>query len=429
MKLFSKENPEHDEMPITGSHHTIDYYKKSISYFMPKKETHWDPINQTGNPTRSNEVTNLVKRIRKMDEEFGTAKKRKSLGESATNGEDQGTPRKLPPSLPTANSNKKAKPSTLPAGFAGPIYTSTATSAVARTPITHPSGQGIESILQTMHAQNAQYIELFGTLTRSLESFKVQLQANNQAIMSEIAKVPKQVRQQIVLNPPSVEPPYAAAAGGVASSMLDWQYVHPDGVRRRVPPTWTFPSGNLQEMYLLWHCGDYQNRISPMKLFTSSDMSFLGKRARSNLNEVKNLILPIDEEATRKGKPPAPTMTINQASECFQAGVTACDFSATTPTGKHRNIMRLKWSTLTKYGSKPATKEEQEAAEALGEAKARDEFVVPKGALPHDNWWYEHDDGIKRRVPSSYSFPMLGLSEMYVLWHCGDQENKISPSK
>ena len=185
MKLFSNEDPRPDEMPISGSHHTIDYYKKSISYFMPKKETHWDPINQTGNPTRSNEVTNLVKRIRKMDEEFGTAKKRKSLGESATNGEDQGTPRKLPPSLPTANSNKKAKPSTLPAGFAGPIYTSTATSAVARTPITHPSGQGIEGILQTMHAQNAQYIELFGTLSRSLESFKVQLQANNQAIMSD----------------------------------------------------------------------------------------------------------------------------------------------------------------------------------------------------------------------------------------------------
>ena len=428
MKLFAKEDPGDDEMPINGSHHTIDYYKKSISYFMPKKETPWDPIHQTGNPTRSNEVTNLVKRIRKMDEEFGTAKKRKSLDVSTNNNGEEATPSKLPPPLPIANSsNKKAKPSTLPAGFAGPIYTS------APTPITQPSGQGMGAILQRMHAQNAQFIELFGTLSQSLESAKAQLLANNIAILSEIAKVPPNQEPPpggaIVLNPPSV-PPHAAAAGGVTSSILDWQYVHPDGARRRVPPTWTFPSGNLQEMYLLWHCGDYQKGISPMKFFTSSDVSFLGKRARSNLNEVKNLMLPIDKEATLKGKPPSDTMTINQASECFQAGVTGCDFSATTPTGKHRNIMRLKWSTLTKYSSKPATKEEQEAAEALGEAKARDEFVVETGSsLPNDNWWYEHDDGIKRRVPSTYSFPMLGLSEMYVLWHCGDQENKISPMK
>lgn len=52
----------------------------------------------------------------------------------------------------------------------------------------------------------------------------------------------------------------------------------------------------MYQQYILWHCGDYQNRISPLKLFDNNDVSFLGKRARMNLNEVKNLMATIDEE-------------------------------------------------------------------------------------------------------------------------------------
>ena len=47
-----------------------------------------------------------------------------------------------------------------------------------------------------------------------------------------------------------------------------------------------------------------------MKFFQNSDVSFLGKRARMNLNEVKNLMATINEEATRKGNVPAPSMTM-----------------------------------------------------------------------------------------------------------------------
>lgn len=206
-----------------------------------------------------------------------------------------------------------------------------------------------------------------------------------------------------------------------------------------------------------------------MKLFDNSDVSFLGKRARMNLNEVKNLMATIDEEATRKGSTPGPTMTLNQASACFQAGLSGFNFSATTPTGKQRNILRLKWSTLTKYnkvGSIPGTTPTKDYKdEEVDEEKARQEFIVPSlNDMPSDNWWYEHDDGVKRRVPSTWGFPMFGLEDMYgkpwltsfaiccfegrydfalkedmvshpllllfaVFWHCGDEDQKISPMK
>ena len=167
-----------------------------------------------------------------------------------------------------------------------------------------------------------------------------------------------------------------------------------------------------------------------MKLFTNNDVSFLGKRSRMNLNEVKNLMTAIDDAARKAGKPAGAQMSPNQASECFNAGLPGLNFASTTPTGKQRNIMRLKWSTLTKYtnqGISP-TKEEKAEAARLAVETAKQEFIEPTEEK-EDQWWYEHEDGAKRRVPSTYKFPMLGLEDMYVLWHVGDPDNQISPMK
>jgi hypothetical protein len=83
-----------------------------------------------------------------------------------------------------------------------------------------------------------------------------------------------------------------------------------------------------------------------MKHFLITDLNFLGKRAKMRLYEVKNLISILDEHATRKGKSPGPNMTLNEAAACLQAGLSGLTVSTSTPTGRQRNIMRLKWSTL-----------------------------------------------------------------------------------
>ena len=38
VKLYEKEHPGEGDEPVHGSHHTLDYYKKSISYFMPNSK-------------------------------------------------------------------------------------------------------------------------------------------------------------------------------------------------------------------------------------------------------------------------------------------------------------------------------------------------------------------------------------------------------
>lgn len=42
---------------------------------------------------------------------------------------------------------------------------------------------------------------------------------------------------------------------------------------------------------------------------------------------------------------------------------------------------------------------------------------------------YKHGDGRYRRVPSNWRFPSLGLQNLYVYWHCGDESNNIPPMK
>ena len=56
------------------------------------------------------------------------------------------------------------------------------------------------------------------------------------------------------------------------------------------------------------------------------------------------------------------------------------------------------------------------------------------GEKPKDDLWFDHDDGIKRRVPPGWAFPRLGIEQMYVLYHCtshleGNPKIKISPMK
>merc|ERR1712127_1139790 len=104
----------------------------------------------------------------------------------------------------------------------------------------------MQGILRRIHSQNSSFIELFGTLSYSLEQFKSTLQANNQAIMVEMSNlnrmsVPMQsYGNQFQMAPPTgrgmgMSQPVSTPNTNVGTAMLDWQYVHADGVRRRVP--------------------------------------------------------------------------------------------------------------------------------------------------------------------------------------------------
>lgn len=421
-KLYNKEAADLDEIPVRGSHFSIDFYKKSISYFMPHKDQKWDPVAKRGNPTRSKEVNAFINRIRDIDIKTGGSKKRKSMMSMDASMEEDST-----------------------SGAMG----TPAKQLLAVTPVTKG---GVHGVLQRMHAQNVQLINTFHTMNTAIDNMKKTLQANNQAITAEMATLPLTTpsTSRLVNLCNVAEGAAAASAGAMASATkptsfgfdsdiafdaqtLGWHYVHPDGTKRRMPANWQFPLGNLEEMYILWHCGDIQNRLAPMSTLTTADVAFLGKRARINLSDLRYIINIVDEEAKRKGKAPAATgMTLSQALQCFQAGFSAIQScaAATTPGGRQRNIMRLKWNTLMSYVKNGKKSGEDELTPQEANEKALQELAAPSpNDTPGDEWWYVHDDGFKRRVPSTYTFPMLSIEEMYVIWHCGMPEQKISPMR
>jgi hypothetical protein len=46
---------------------TLEYWKKAISSFMPNKHMPWDCISNEGNPTRSQEVQDVIKAVKKFE--------------------------------------------------------------------------------------------------------------------------------------------------------------------------------------------------------------------------------------------------------------------------------------------------------------------------------------------------------------------------
>jgi len=67
LKVFGDPDPGAGDRPTEGRSSSLEYYKKAISYFMPNKLTPWNVFTNSGNPTRSVEVNELIKVVKKYE--------------------------------------------------------------------------------------------------------------------------------------------------------------------------------------------------------------------------------------------------------------------------------------------------------------------------------------------------------------------------
>jgi hypothetical protein len=66
-KSYNNCNPDEDSRPIHIRSSTLCFIKKALSYFMPRKRMLWDPIRKEGNPTKSSEVNEFIKKVMKCE--------------------------------------------------------------------------------------------------------------------------------------------------------------------------------------------------------------------------------------------------------------------------------------------------------------------------------------------------------------------------
>ena len=62
MEVYGTEDLEDDARPNIRST-SVEFWKKSLSYFMVNKLVAWNKISNIGNPTRCTELNNLIKDI------------------------------------------------------------------------------------------------------------------------------------------------------------------------------------------------------------------------------------------------------------------------------------------------------------------------------------------------------------------------------
>jgi hypothetical protein len=67
MKTFGVVNPAIDANPVSARSNSLIYYKKAISFFHPDRLMEWSTGREEGNPTRSIEVNNLIKRVKQKE--------------------------------------------------------------------------------------------------------------------------------------------------------------------------------------------------------------------------------------------------------------------------------------------------------------------------------------------------------------------------
>ena len=62
LKAFGNPDPPADANPMHCRCSTLEYYKKALSSYMPNCLSPWNALAMSGNPTRSIEVNDLIKK-------------------------------------------------------------------------------------------------------------------------------------------------------------------------------------------------------------------------------------------------------------------------------------------------------------------------------------------------------------------------------
>ena len=66
-KVFGMRDPTPDDYPTQGRSSSLEHYKKCLSYYMPNRLMQWNVATGTGNPTRSVQVNELIKWVKKLE--------------------------------------------------------------------------------------------------------------------------------------------------------------------------------------------------------------------------------------------------------------------------------------------------------------------------------------------------------------------------
>jgi len=66
-KAYRTPDPGNDANPTEARSNSLEYWKKALPSYMPNRLMTWNVATQQGNPTKSAEVNNLIKKVKKCE--------------------------------------------------------------------------------------------------------------------------------------------------------------------------------------------------------------------------------------------------------------------------------------------------------------------------------------------------------------------------
>lgn len=126
-----------------------------------------------------------------------------------------------------------------------------------------------------------------------------------------------------------------------------------EGIRRKVPPDWTFPNGPVVNVYKYWHHGDSNRRIVPMKNLKRCDLTQFEKieekkRYLGDFEEAKKVCMMIDKEARRKDLLKEENQTESDTTDIYYKCKNALGIPEHTEKHRKRNFAKLKVATVVR---------------------------------------------------------------------------------
>ena len=66
-RAYGTTRPGEDDLPLHARANSLYHWKKALSQFMPNRIMQWNELTSSGNPTRSNQLNEMIRCVRKFE--------------------------------------------------------------------------------------------------------------------------------------------------------------------------------------------------------------------------------------------------------------------------------------------------------------------------------------------------------------------------
>ena len=423
-KMFGTIDPDlTGSTQLSGSHHTIAFYRKAIGHFMPGGTDDYDPDKKTGNQTRSKQIRDLIKTVKDLSNSGGVTPKKtkRSSEELAAAG---GTQKKK------AKTSRKNPP------------TATTTHNVKTESFSVSVSDELGGLLRRLHNEKARFVRSLDGMRSSIDKIKQDVETSYGVMISQVKNVEYTISnaQEQATTATSLKSSETPTMLRTRNLFTQWSVFN--GKLGPLDQNWTLPAKlSVLDALNIWFLGDPPSHTPPIKYLTIAHMKHI-KNATENFNKLRKLVKICKYLGIRAGYwaehwdadrittlwnkilPDIESHLGLSSSNEVRTGEINYKTLLTNITKEGRLFKDMADNSDIFEGEDAVMKMTEEAAQA---ARGTDTGGEEGESTNLELLWGIHH-GKLNPLPANWDFPVQSsILEVIKLWLVGDAERKIPP--